>query len=510
MGRLLCNRSRMAPRIKYFKLVSASPTSMRSPLVTVEVVITPGIPRHHVVGLPHGAVKESLVRIRAALQQAGFSFPRGALTINLAPADTRKDGSAFDLPIALGILAADAQINASRLQASKWLVMGELSLEGFIRPVPGVMPALLQASRAAVDCALIPRENAPEAEAFSDVSVSCVERLAEAVAVVQGADSIQTCRSAGGESKAQHTQPPPDFSTVVGQDDVKRALTIAAAGRHNVLLSGPPGCGKTLMARCLQGVLPPWSHSMALEATCLHSLRRPGIRLLAERPFRSPHHSVSTAGMLGGGNPLRPGEVSLAHGGVLFLDELPEFSSRVLEGLREPMEEGVVTLSRAREVESYPAAFQLIAAMNPCPCGMANASVSGRAYPRCSCSDRRKRAYRGRISSPLLDRIDLHISAAPVDPLQSLQHETVGSSTIKESVLEAAELLSRNHPSISATAEASLVRASSSLRLSMRALASIRRIARTIAALELSQEVTKAHVSEAIRLGGQGRRVLAD
>lgn len=457
------------------------------------------------MGLAHGAVKESLVRIRAAIIQAGYTFPRGAVTVNLAPADTRKDGSAFDLPIALGILAADRQIDPGWIAAEDVLVIGELSLEGLVRPVSGVMPAMLCASEAGLRHALIPADNAPEAEAFSAFRIGCVETLAEAIRHVREGEWKRGLESGTSSNTPTTTALVPDFSQVVGQSGVIRALAIAAVGRHNVLMTGPPGCGKTLMARCLQGVLPPWSHELALEATCLHSLRKPGIRLLARRPFRAPHHSVSPAGLLGGGNPLRPGEVSLAHGGILFLDELPEFGPRALEGLREPMEERSVTLSRAREVESFPADFQLVAAMNPCPCGM-----GGRSGARCTCSDRRKWAYRGRVSGPLLDRIDIHLSVPPVDPNASLEAPTEDSKTLRQKISAAALRLNEDRPVVGKAAEASLVRASSSLRLSMRAVSSVRRISQTIAAYEGSEEVLKAHVAEAIRLGGQGRRFVAD
>lgn len=495
----------MKKGIRYFKLLSARPTGLRSPLVTVEIVIAPGIPRHHVVGLAYGAVKESLVRIRAAIQRAGFDFPRGAVTVNLAPADTRNDGSAFDLPIALGILAADKKIDASALAEKPVLVMGELSLDGSVRPVAGVMPALLRSVEQHVVRALIPKANEPEAVPFASIDVASVSSLQEAVDQVGGNASFKAVKKEPACDRGAPEPCYPDFAMVVGQRDAVRSLALAATGRHNVLMTGPPGCGKTLMARCLGGILPPWTKELALEATCLHSLRSPGLHLLAHRPFRSPHHSVSPARLLGGGNPLRPGEVSLAHGGVLFIDELPEFSSRALEGLREPMQDRVVTLSRARHVESFPADFQLVAAMNPCPCSLGSLTRN-----ECRCSERRRRSYLSRISNPLLDRIDMHVMVPAVDPVYCLQSSSTDSAALATSVLRAANRLANEKPRIHEDAERALTRASSSLGLSMRAMSSVRRIAQTICAYDQEDVVVKRHVSEAIRLGGQGRRAVVD
>lgn len=483
---------------RYFRLYSASPTSLQSPLVTVEIVIRPGIPRHTVVGLAQGAIKESLDRIRAALAATGLDFPRGAITVNLAPADMRKDGSAFDLPMALGILAADGQIDTRTFQNEGWLVMGELMLDARVRPVEGVMPAILSARQKEIGRVVLPSGNVPEAGAFPGLAVGAVSTIREAIDVMEG--RIEPMRvQAWATPKTRFDGP--DFGTVVGQEASARVLAIAAAGSHNVLMSGPPGCGKTLMARCMEGIQPSWSRSLALEATSLHSLRRPGLSLLERRPFRRPHHTISSAGLLGGGTPLRPGEISLAHGGILFLDELPEFSPRVLEGLREPLEEGKVTLSRAHGVEEYPSDFQLVAAMNPCPCGHA-----GNDDDSCRCTERRRSTYMSRISGPLMDRIEIQMRVPQVNPMFHLGEEPTTSSMWLQRVEKAKSRLTKNFPPMSEKLEASLVRAVAQLRISMRAAACIRRIASTIAAFEDADTVTQAHLSEAIRIGGQGRR----
>lgn len=483
---------------RYFRLYSANPTSLRSPPVTVEIVITPGIPRHTVVGLAQGAVRESLDRIRAALSASGYSFPRGAVTVNLAPADTRKDGTAFDLPIALGILAADGQIDVGDFNSEHWLVMGELMLDARVRAVQGVMPAVMNAQSRGIDHALIPRGNLPESAAFPGLSVGAVSSMDQAVDVIEGKAGLVVHAEVAPRNPRFEG---PDFASVIGQEECARTLALAAAGAHNVLMTGPPGCGKTLMARCMEGILPAWSRPLAMEATCVHSLRRPGLSLLERRPFRRPHHTVSAAGLLGGGTPLRPGEVSLAHGGVLFLDELPEFNPRVLEGLREPMEERKVTLSRAQGVEQYPSDFQLVGAMNPCPCGNADNGDGS-----CHCSERRRKLYRARLSGPLMDRIEIHLSVPRVNPLTHLGSSSRSSAEWLKKVESATRRLEEDSPQLDASVEAILVKAVAAMGVSMRAVNGIRRIARTIAALENEESVSKAHVAEAIRLGDQGRR----
>jgi magnesium chelatase family protein len=481
----------MGTRIRYCRLTGAGPIHLDSPAVSIEVVITPGIPRHTVVGLARGAVREALDRIRGAVLSSGYRFPRGAITINLAPADTQKEGSALDLPIALGILIADGQIPRPDRLDSLWLTLGELALDGSVRPVSGVMVALLSASRFGQQRIILPEGNLPEARAFPHLGVHAVTNLRQAAEAFTG--TATPLASAPG-SRPVEGPAVPDFGGVIGQASVVRALQVAAAGRHNVRLVGPPGCGKTLMARCFPGILAPWSRSEAIETTCLHSLRRPGTELLPHRPFRSPHHSVSAGGMLGGGNPVRPGEVSLAHHGVLFLDELPEFDRAVLEGLREPLEEGSVAISRAAGVEIYPAGFQLVAAMNPCPCGM-----HGGEQDTCRCTAREVEKYRSRVSRPIMDRIDLHLTVPPVDPVHGMDEPRPSSRELLAGVQRAARRLSKQTPRLEKAEDAVLVRAAGSLRLSMRALESSRRISRTIAALDDADRVSKTHVAEALR-----------
>ncbi len=485
-------------KTRYFRILSASPTNLRSPIVTVEVVISPGIPRHTVVGLPQGAVREALDRIRAAVGVAGYRFPRGAITINLAPADTRKNGSAFDLPIAIGILAADGQLNTDAFDGQRWLVMGELMLDGGIRPVQGVMAALMNGMSRNVDHALIPEGNVPEAEAFEELMLSPANTLEKAIRSFEGK---RVPRPAMGGTSVTDRWTGPDFKDVVGHRQTIRALAIAVAGRHNVLMSGPPGCGKTMMARCMDGIQPTWSREEALKSTCLHSLRRPGTALLPRRPFRSPHHSVSAAGLLGGGTPPLPGEVSLAHGGILFLDELTQFQPRVLDGLREPVQEGVVTLSRAGGFERYPSSFQLVAAMNPCPCGFAQDRDGS-----CRCSARRIQSYRSRISGPLLDRIDMHLSVEMVDPLKDQGNNDVTSAELRRRIRSARHRLTNERPAFCEEIRSVLMRTLSAQRLSLRTGRSIERISQTIAAFEGEGHVSRHHLSEAIRLGNQGLR----
>lgn len=481
----------MSSRIRYCRLTGAGPVHLQSPAVSIEVVITPGIPRHTVVGLARGAVREALDRIRGAVLSSGYRFPRGAITINLAPADTQKEGSAFDLPIALGILIADGQISGAPDLAASWLALGELALDGSVRPVSGVMVALLSASRFGQEKIILPEGNLPEARAFPHLTIYSAPDLRRAAEALTGGCAPHVLAPG---SRAEGGPAIPDFRGVIGQDSVIRALQVAAAGRHNVRLTGPPGCGKTFMARCFPGILSSWHRSEAIETTCLHSLRRPGTDLLTARPFRSPHHSISAGGMLGGGTPIRPGEVSLAHHGVLFLDELPEFDRSVLEGLREPLEEGRVAISRAGGLEVFPADFQLIAAMNPCPCGL-----FGGEHDSCRCSSRDVERYRARVSRPILDRIDLHVSVPAVDPARWLGKEATSSQTLATGVRAASRRLETQPPVLEREEDAVLIRAASSLRISMRALDRTRRICRTIAALDTAGRVTRSHVAEALR-----------
>lgn len=465
--------------------------------VEIEISIIRGIPRHTVVGLPNAAVRESLDRIRAAILAEGLNFPRGAITINLAPADVRKEGTSFDLPIALGILAADGMIGGKK-QFNETLIMGELALNGSVRPVRGILAALNGAMHRGCTTFVVPEDNVAEAMVLDGIRVFGVASLGEAVRVLSGRSKPHT-RSHQPQGR-QETDGMMDFGDVVGQKAAIRAMEVAATGGHNLLLIGPPGCGKTMLSRRLPSILPDWTAQEALDATCIHSLRGLGQGgLLRSRPFRAPHHSVSMAGMIGGGNPVLPGEVSLAHEGVLFLDELAEFSRSVLESLREPLEEGSVIISRAQGPVRYPARFQLIGAMNPCPCGFSDVVGSS-----CTCHPRQRMLYRGKVSGPLMDRIDMQVFMIPVDPIREREQTRLRSVDIKERVERARAILEASPISLQTGAlegdtAVLLNRAVGRLGLSMRALERIKKVSRTIAALDGATLASPHHLSEALR-----------